>query len=78
MRPLGGSWAQRDVWVRMLIHAATKDNQTELARALLAERTVANPTSGPSWNMFADALDKCGATREAGTARATAAGLLAA
>ena len=51
MLPLGGSWAQRDVWVRMLIDAALRDGQDSLARALLAERTAANPESAPSWKL---------------------------
>ena len=54
MVPLGGS-GQRDVWVRILIDAAIKDGQYAYARALLAERTRC-PSSGPSWNMYADAL----------------------
>ena len=78
MLPLGGSWAQRDVWERMLIHAALKDGQHSLARALLAERTAMAPSSAPSWNMYAQALDACGEAEEAVTARAKAAELLAA
>ena len=78
MLPLGGSWAQRDVWERMLIHAALKDDQHGLARTLLAERTDISPTSGPSWNMYAEALDACGEPEEARTARAKATELLAA
>ncbi|MEM9681945.1 MAG: tetratricopeptide repeat protein [Pseudomonadota bacterium] len=78
MRPLGGSWAQRDVWVRMLIDAALADGQDSLARALLAERTVANPTSAPSWKLYADALQRCGASNDADEARKKAAVLLAA
>jgi hypothetical protein len=78
MVPLGGSWAQRDVWVRMLIDAALRDGQFSLARVLLAERTADNPTSAPSWNSYAEALDRCGAEADAATARARAAALLAA
>jgi len=78
MTPLGGSWAQRDVWVRMLLHAALADGQDTLARTLLAERTVANPTSAPSWKLYAEALDRCGAGGEADAARVKAAALLAA
>lgn len=78
MLPLGGSWAQRDVWERMLIHAVIKDGQHSLARVLLAERTDMAPTSGPSWNMYADALDANGELEEARTARAKATELLAA
>jgi hypothetical protein len=76
MLPLGGSWAQRDVWERMLIHAALKDGQHSLARALLAERTDMAPTSAPSWSMYAEALDGCGEAAAAETARAKAAELL--
>ena len=78
MAPLGGRWAQRDVWVRMLLHAALADGRDSLARALLAERTASNPTSGPSWKLYADTLARCGAATEADAARARAAALLAA
>jgi hypothetical protein len=78
MRPLGGSWAQRDVWVRMLLDAALKDGQSALARALLAERTAESPTSAPSWKLYAEALERCGAADDARAARAKAAALLAA
>lgn len=78
MRPLGGSWAQRDVWVRMFIDSAIKAGKNDLARALLAERTAANPTSAPSWDLYADILTKCGVSADAKTARAKAAALLAA
>ena len=78
MRPLGGSWAQRDVWERMLLDAALKDGQHALARALFAERTAANPTSAPSWKLYAEALEGCGAAADARAARAKAAALLAA
>ncbi len=78
MLPLGGSWAQRDLWERMLIHATLKNGQHSLARVLLAERTDMAPTSAPSWQMYAEALDACGETDQAGSARARAAELLAA
>lgn len=78
MVPLGGSWAQRDVWLRMLIDAAIQDGQHAYARALLAERTTDCPTSGPSWNMYADALMACGESGAAETARSKATALLAA
>ena len=72
MVPLGGSWAQRDVWVRMLIDAAIRDGQHAYARTLLAERTVDCPTSAPTWKMYANALDACGESGEAKAARARA------
>lgn len=78
MVPLGGSWAQRDVWLRMFIDAAIKDGQPAYVRALLAERTTNCPTSAPSWKMYADALEACGESGDAKTARARAQDLLAA
>lgn len=78
MLPLGGSWAQRDVWVRMFLDAAMKDGRYTLARALFAERTAENPTSAPSWRLYGDALERCAAADAARAARAKAAALLAA
>ena len=78
MRPIGGSWAQRDCWVRMLIDSALRGGQDTLARALLAERVAAQPTSAPSWRAYGDVLARQGAAGDAATARARAANLLAA
>ena len=78
MVPLGGSWAQRDVWLRMLIDSAIQDGQHAYARALLAERTTDCPTSAPSWKMYANALDACNESGQAKAARARATELLAA
>ena len=78
MRPLGGSWAQRDVWVRMLIESAVKDNKISLLRVLLAERIAAQPTSGPTWHLYADTLEKAGDVRAAAVARSEADSLLVA
>ena len=78
MRPLGGSWAQRDVWVRMFIDAAIKDDQVLLSRALLAERTAVQPTSAPTWSLYANILEKVGDTDAAIVARSKVEKLLAA
>jgi hypothetical protein len=78
MVPLGGSWAQRDVWLRMLIDAAIKDGQPAYVRALLAERTADCPGSAPSWKMYANALETCGESGEAKAAQARALDILAA
>ncbi|MBM85242.1 MAG: hypothetical protein CMM47_04385 [Rhodospirillaceae bacterium] len=78
MVPLGGSWAQRDVWVRMLIDAARRGGEFNLARALLAERVSEQPTSAPSWKIYGDVLERVGETTHAATARARATALLAA
>ena len=78
MVPLGGSWAQRDCWIRMLIDSARKDGRDSLARGLLAERVADLPRSAPSWRQYAAALERCGAVAEAEAARARAAVLIAA
>ena len=77
MRVLGGSWAQRDVWVRMLIDSAIKSGRTKVAIGLLAERLAAQPSSGPSWQLYSKELGKVGATLEAEKARLEGEGLLA-
>jgi tetratricopeptide (TPR) repeat protein len=77
MIQVGGSWTQRDVWIRMLIDAATKAGRDSLARALLAERTADRPSSAPSWKLYAAALERCGEAREAAAAREKARALLA-
>ena len=78
MQALGGSWAQRDVFVRLLIECALRDRRFKLARALLAERTALKPNSAPSWQTYARALDGVGDAAAAETARARASALLAA
>lgn len=69
MRCLGGSWAQRDVWVRMFIDSAIKTNQENFAAGLLAERLASQPSSGPTWLLYADELEKIGNSSAAGNAR---------
>ncbi|GIR53632.1 MAG: hypothetical protein CM15mP62_11030 [Rhodospirillaceae bacterium] len=69
MRVLGGSWAQRDVWVRMLIDSAIKSGRAKVAIGLLAERLAAQPSSAPSWHLYSEELRKIGATLEAEKAR---------
>jgi len=54
----GGSHAQRDVVTLTLIEAAIRDKRNDLARALLAERTRARPTSPGSWHSYARVLDE--------------------
>jgi len=43
VRLIGGSWAQRDLFDRMLIEAALADERRPLARALLSERLERRP-----------------------------------
>ncbi len=59
MLQLGGSWAQRDLWQRLLIDAAIKAGSYPLARALLAERTDTSPRSVPSRKLYAEVIGRC-------------------
>lgn len=72
---MGGSHAQRDIFEEMLVTAAVEADPA-LARALLAERTAAKPTSAWSWRKYADALAATGRKRAAEMARDKAAALL--
>lgn len=76
--PLGGSWAQRDVFTRLLIESATRAGRTRLARALLAERSALKPTSAPTWKAYAGVLEQLGDRAAAADARGRAAEILAA
>src|SRR5690606_9952696 len=78
MTPLGGSWAQRDVWQSMLIETALRAGRFPLARALLAERVALKPSSPSAWSDYARALDATAADVEAAAARRRAADLLTA
>tara|TARA_Y100000588_G_scaffold119565_1_gene130896 strand:- start:2204 stop:3595 length:1392 start_codon:yes stop_codon:yes gene_type:complete len=77
MRTLGGSWAQRDVWVRMLIDAAIKNDEPNLSRSLLAERIATQPLSGPTWILYSKILKKTGDMAAATAARIEGEKLLA-
>ncbi len=72
MVPLGGSWAQRDCWIRMLIDAARRQGCDKLVRGLLSERVLEQPKSIPSWRQYADVLERCGDNEAARVARANA------
>lgn len=74
---MGGSHAQRDVWEEMLVEAVLKAGRPEMARALLAERTTARPTSAWSWRKYAEALAAAGDAGGADSASRRADGLLA-
>lgn len=65
---IGGSHAQRDVFVQMLIEAALKAGRFPLARALLSERTAWRPNNAVAWSNLATAL--AGLNDDAGAARA--------
>ena len=77
VRGIGGSHAQRDVFELTLVHAAIRDGQRALARALLSERTFVRPRSPLAWRTYAKVLADLGETDAAAGAADTSAGLIA-
>ena len=65
----GGSDAQRDVFTQTMIGAALRAERFDLAKGWLAERTRAKPDSADSWRAYALALEGCGDTAGAESAR---------
>lgn len=76
MVPLGGSWAQRDVWERMFLESALRAGRHALARSVLAARTLEKPASAPSWRLYARSLSGMGDTPAAERAAAEAEALI--
>lgn len=74
---VGGSHAQRDIFERLLILSAFRAERFDIARMLLAERTVARPKSPWTWKTYASVLDALHFSDQATEARGKAAVLLA-
>ncbi len=53
IRKIGGSNAQRDLFARMLLHAAGRAGRSELVAALAAERHLSKPYSPPTDAVYA-------------------------
>ncbi len=54
---LGGSWAQRDLFVQMMIEANIRAGRDTRAKALIAERVERRPTSGWTRRRFVNLFD---------------------
>jgi tetratricopeptide (TPR) repeat protein len=57
---IGGSHAQRDLFIQLLIAAALRAGRVNEARALLAERLDERPFSAKAWRDYAEALAALG------------------
>ena len=75
---IGGSHAQRDLFVQILIAAALACGRHETARTLLSERAARKPRNPWTWRRYAQALAALDDDEGAARARETAARLLAA
>jgi len=68
---LGGSWAQRDLFVQMMIEANIRAGRTARAKALIAERAERRPTSSWTRRRFAQLFgDDAGPTGQMAAALA--------
>lgn len=68
MESVGGSHAQRDLFVQLLIEAALHADPVR-ARALLRERVTNKPNSVPTWEKYAASLQAAGDEAGASAAR---------
>lgn len=57
---IGGSHAQRDIFVQILIEAALKSDNPALGVALLRERVTNKPNSVMTWEKYAQSLEAAG------------------
>lgn len=69
IRRIGGSHAQRDVFEQLLIDAAWRGRQFDVAADLLAERTWRRPRSIWAWKHYAAVLAETRSARAADAAR---------
>ena len=60
LRQLGGSHAQRDMFIQILLEATLRARRWPLARALLAERCALKPNNPWSWQRYAEVLRETG------------------
>lgn len=69
---VGGSHAQRDLFVQLLVESALRSENRALAGALLRERITNKPSSVPTWRKYAEWLDGDDDSEGAANARAEA------
>jgi predicted Zn-dependent protease len=69
---VGGSHAQRDIFVQLLIEAALRSGNTVYGAALLRERVTNKPNSVITWEKYAKSLEAADDADGAAAARAQA------
>ncbi|MEZ5823729.1 MAG: tetratricopeptide repeat protein [Geminicoccaceae bacterium] len=77
LQPIGGSWAQRDLFHQLLLEAAIRAGDWPTARLLAQERLAARGENGLNWSKLSTILDAAGEKRAAAEAREKAVSLLA-
>ena len=69
LQPIGGSFAQRDVFHQLLLEAAMAAEDWPTARQLASERTALRPDNGMGWRKLSAVLSGMGDETGAATAR---------
>ncbi len=67
--PIGGSWAQRDVFAQLLLEAAIQAGNWPLARSLASERIALRPENHLNWLKFGQMFEAAGDPEAAERAR---------
>jgi tetratricopeptide (TPR) repeat protein len=60
LQPIGGSWAQRDIFNQLLLEAAIKAGNWPLARSMASERIALRPENHLNWLKFGQMFDAAG------------------
>jgi hypothetical protein len=66
---IGGSHAQRDLFLQILCDAAVRGDRPSVARSLLSERVLSRGTRKKNWQWYAHVLDVLGEADHANEAR---------
>jgi len=60
LQPIGGSWAQRDIFHQLLLEAAIQAGNWPLARSMASERIALRPENHLNWLKFGQMFDAAG------------------
>ena len=60
LQPIGGSWAQRDIFHQLLLEAAIQAGNWPLARSMASERIALRPGNHLNWLKFGQMFDAAG------------------
>ena len=74
LQPIGGSWAQRDIFHQLLLEAAIQAGNWPLARSMASERIALRPENHLNWLKFGQMFDAAGDPDAAEQVREIAAG----
>jgi hypothetical protein len=65
---IGGSHAQRDLFVQIMCDAAVRSSRRYVARSLLSERVLSRKTKKRNWEIYSQVLAELGESEHAAAA----------